>query len=596
MRLINVKTMKLEHFQGEHKPPYAILSHTWGHPESEVSFDDFEDLQKASLKDGFKKIDYLCKQAKLSNIAYAWADTACINKSSSSELSEAINSMFDWYSKAKVCYAYLSDVDTSSKSQITPAFNIALENPGSPITASFRESNWFKRGWTLQELIAPKHVRFFDVEWRHLGEKLSCIELLSSITGISSKVLSDPANTKLEMFATRMSWASNRTTTRPEDVAYCLLGLFGVHMPLLYGEGTKAFTRLQEELVRSSSPTSLMAWGAQSKVCIEANADLECPFPENHTVRPVFAEGPEYFKRLPHIEHLNSFTGVGRWAQTNRGTELRTLLVDENWFRESVSKDSGIGKRYDYGIVVLPFKYAKDPKSYAGFLICGNASLGIYNRIDYKGFPTVKVPARLARRAKPKEICLSSISIYHEWRSSPAYVSTDQFVFFEFKGFKVEAVTVRCCEWDEDDQSLRLFRAVPEEFQEALFKIADRIRPELSFYLLLSNSLILPAALPSPRPAEVWRFRRLTMEVVTDEYGKRLFTTGLHQQAALTEVRKKTIHLNDSTAVVTLEQNFVYWDKIHVVTVRTPSEEEMEMKRQLERAKNSVLQLGMETG
>ena len=117
--------------------------------------------------------------------------------------------MFDWYCKAEVCYAYLPDVNLSSD-QIKPSFNIALEDPDSPITVDFRQSRWFTRGWTLQELIAPKHVHFFDFQWRRLGEKLSCKELLSSIAGICSELLSDPAKVELELFSTRMSWTSNK--------------------------------------------------------------------------------------------------------------------------------------------------------------------------------------------------------------------------------------------------------------------------------------------------------------------------------------------------------------------------------------------------
>jgi hypothetical protein len=136
---------------------------------------------------------------------------------------------------------------------------------------------------------------------------------------------------------------------------------------------------------------------------------------------------------------------------------------------------------------------------------------------------------------------------------------------------------------------------VQEEFQEAIFKIVDRIRPESSFYLLLSNSLIPPGALPSPPPEEIWRFRRLTMGNATDEYGERLFKTGLHQQVMRTDEWKMTIHLNDLTAVITLEQHPVYWDRNHLLTIRTLSEEEKELQHQLDRVRNSVHTVGLDT-
>src|ERR1700712_3533185 len=153
MRLINVHTLKLEYFEGEKKPPYAILSHTWGSTEEEVSFIDFQDIAVSQNKSGFKKIAFLCNEARATGIHYAWADTCCIDKSSSSELLDAINSMFRWYSEANICYAYLSDVQ------------LAPDDDPDDLLASGRDdflkrSRWFTRGWTLQELIAPNTILF----------------------------------------------------------------------------------------------------------------------------------------------------------------------------------------------------------------------------------------------------------------------------------------------------------------------------------------------------------------------------------------------------------------------------------------------------
>jgi hypothetical protein len=177
---------------------------------------------------------------------YIWIDTCCIDKSSSAELSEAINSMFRWYQEAAVCYTYLSDGPPRKE--------------GDPWKegSKFRESRWFTRGWTLQELIAPKNMEFFSEVWSKLGSKSALLDLLSDITGIDKMVLQHRLFSDLGI-AKKMSWASNRTTTRVEDRAYSLLGLFDVNMPLLYGEGQKAFIRLQEEILKQTDDESLFA-------------------------------------------------------------------------------------------------------------------------------------------------------------------------------------------------------------------------------------------------------------------------------------------------------------------------------------------------
>lgn len=166
--------------------------------------------------------------------------SCCIDKTSTAELSESINSMFRWYQKAKICYAYLEDVDDVSE---------------------LGRSRWFTRGWTLQELIAPKDVSFYSTNWTFLGSKSDLRDNLAAITGISQDVLSGASESWHECIATRMRWAANRQTTCLEDMAYCLLGIFDVQMPLLYGEGKRAFTRLQQEIMRGSDDQSLFAWG-----------------------------------------------------------------------------------------------------------------------------------------------------------------------------------------------------------------------------------------------------------------------------------------------------------------------------------------------
>ncbi|OTB15097.1 hypothetical protein K445DRAFT_61431, partial [Daldinia sp. EC12] len=245
MRLLHVYNRKLEEFNGESIPPYAILSHTWG--KHEVTF---QDLSKWGHKilDGYTKIEGCCRRAAKDGLDYVWIDTCCIDKSSSAELSEGINSMFQWYKRSAVCYVYLSDV--------------SADDDPFEVSSEFRRSRWFTRGWTLQELLAPMELVFFDKVWNEI--RIGLLTLLSDITNIPKKAL-DTGDFSKFCAAARLAWAANRKTTRIEDVAYSLLGLLEVNMPLLYGEGEKAFLRLQEEIIKSRNDDSLLAWGYRFK-------------------------------------------------------------------------------------------------------------------------------------------------------------------------------------------------------------------------------------------------------------------------------------------------------------------------------------------
>ncbi|KAE9373726.1 HET-domain-containing protein, partial [Stipitochalara longipes BDJ] len=232
MRLINTSTLTLEMFFGEAVPTYAILSHRWN--DVEVSFQDLQD-GKCKKMAAYSKIKRCCAQARLEGWQYAWIDSCCIDKTSSAELSEAINSMYSWYNASEVCYVYLADV-----------------RGGETLLDDLRRSEWFTRGWTLQELLAPSCVVFFDKDWNDVGTKGSLEEIISDITGIS-----DFINFKRACVAQKMSWVARRKTTRVEDMAYCLLGLFDVNMPLLYGEGENSFRRLQLEILKTSDDESI---------------------------------------------------------------------------------------------------------------------------------------------------------------------------------------------------------------------------------------------------------------------------------------------------------------------------------------------------
>ncbi|KEF53604.1 uncharacterized protein A1O9_10579 [Exophiala aquamarina CBS 119918] len=248
MHLINVNTLKLEEFaDGINAPSYAILSHRW--EDEEVSYKDLR-RGRASQCKGYRKIQMCCKQAHEARLQYAWVDTCCIDKRSSSELSEAINSMFRWYQNATVCYAYLSDVNAPA------AADPSVRMPPSAIGKSL----WFTRGWTLQELIAPRELEFYDANWTCLGTRGYLQDAIAQATRIPVPILTGKDKPNKYPVAQRMSWAARRKTTRVEDVAYCLLGIFGVNMPLLYGEGERAFTRLQEEIIKRSDDETIFAW------------------------------------------------------------------------------------------------------------------------------------------------------------------------------------------------------------------------------------------------------------------------------------------------------------------------------------------------
>ncbi|KAH8883747.1 hypothetical protein GQ53DRAFT_597191, partial [Thozetella sp. PMI_491] len=219
-------------------PAYAVLSHTWG--DEEVTFKDMTD-GTAKDKQGYAKIRFCAEQAWRDGLPFCWVDTCCIDKTNSVELSEAINSMFRWYREAAKCYVYLADVSVPAP---------GMSNPSSepPWLSDFRNSRWFTRGWTLQELIAPVSVRFFTKEGMNLGNRTELEPHICKVTGIAVEVL---RGSPLSEFTTqeRMRWIEKRETTRQEDKAYAMLGIFGVQIPLIYGEGREnAFRRLLEEV------------------------------------------------------------------------------------------------------------------------------------------------------------------------------------------------------------------------------------------------------------------------------------------------------------------------------------------------------------
>ncbi|KAI5991689.1 hypothetical protein F5J12DRAFT_466648 [Pisolithus orientalis] len=270
---------------------YCILSHRWiaGHEVDYVQMMNLAKLDDAfeilNLH-GYQKILKACDVAD-GHFEYLWADTCCIDKRNSSELSEAINSMFRWYKNSTQCYTYLHDTS---------------DFPTQADSATFTNSNgwpeWFSRGWTLQELIAPAELHFFNRDWKEIGDKRNRATELEKITGVPARVLMDGLSSYSPSFAEVMSWAAERRTTLAEDEAYSLIGLLGVHMPMLYGEGKKAFQRLQLEFMRMSNDQSVFAWRANKAggTGAEESSDGGSTKEEMGWTSSVLADGPIAFR------------------------------------------------------------------------------------------------------------------------------------------------------------------------------------------------------------------------------------------------------------------------------------------------------------
>ena len=306
MRLINVATFlererliregkridrrtKVLEFGDDEVTEYAILSYRW--IEQEVDYSemvklakmDEEERREIRQRDGYRKILQSCEQAKKDGYKWLWVDTCCIDKRSSAELSEAINSMYRWYENSKVCYAYLHDLPDSSFPMV-PHVDIDDEE-------WIDWPEWFSRGWTLQEMIAPRDVQFFNKDWHPIGDKRVLARTLSYITGVPQRILKEGLSSHRPCVAQIMSWAANRTTTRVEDRAYSLMGLLDVNMPMLYGEGKKAFHRLQLEIIRTSNDHSIFAWGCRTMQAVRTGS--------------ILADDPSFFSDCNAMELMN---------------------------------------------------------------------------------------------------------------------------------------------------------------------------------------------------------------------------------------------------------------------------------------------------
>lgn len=314
MRLLNTRTGQFHWFDNPYEVRYATLSHVWSQ-EGEQSFEELLSIQQqdtiarraeptrsvnAVLEVASPKIRAACALAFADGFHYIWIDSCCINKSSSAELSEAINSMYTWYGSSTVCYAFLHDVDGNEDPYIG--------------RSTFRESRWFRRGWTLQELIAPSTVIFVSSAWRALGTKATFSGLIGEITHIDEEILLQSMPLSSVSVARRMSWASERVTSRKEDEAYCLMGIFDVHIPVLYGEGVRAFIRLQEEILKRIPDQSIFVWQRAGAGRIQS--DVEDRYFAEYGIHPrhdvLLSPTPALFSASGDVQAINPHLLVQR--------------------------------------------------------------------------------------------------------------------------------------------------------------------------------------------------------------------------------------------------------------------------------------------
>lgn len=401
IRLLHCKTLQFKVFHEAQVPRYAILSHTWGL--EEVTLQDMAN-SIATKKAGYIKITGTCRLALSHKIDYVWIDTCCIDKTDRSELAEAIRSMFRWYQNATVCYVYLSD----------------LTLPG---TEALQSCAWFTRGWTLQELLAPHNVDFYDRTWKPIGSKVQLATRLSEITLIPVSAVLGQEPLGHYSIAQRMSWASNRVTTHVEDTAYCLLGIFDVYILPIHGERERAFQRLQEEIVKRNFDLTVFAWlPAASR---PVTASVQKPLAHHNTLmayNPLFAYSPADFE----FSYLTTqFRNDDLdFEVTNRGLRITTSLTllpcsvtnDQRSASRSKAKSSedGGAQRYRY---VLPLGFSKNVDSYVGIWLKKIGS-DLYLRENMSSL--AQIPADMFRAIRTTESTVCYIHLNPDTLSSLA--------------------------------------------------------------------------------------------------------------------------------------------------------------------------------
>ncbi|KAF2266908.1 HET-domain-containing protein [Lojkania enalia] len=355
MWLLNTETLKLKEFYGTNLPSYAILSHTWS--DDEVQFYEGANIAiEAFQKLGrYQKILKFAHAAKAYGYEWVWMDTVCIDKRSSAELSEAINSMYHWYGAAELCIVYLSDVPPKS----------AVEDPQSDavLKEAFEKSRWFTRGWTLQELIASRKRVFLAEDWSMIPNDMwgpdKMYYVISCITGITVLVLRNSKKLNSICIAERMSWASRRETSRPEDLAYSLMGIFGVNMAVLYGEGLEnAFRRLQDEIMKKSFDQTIFAWRGP------------------YLSSGLLAHTPANFRDTPTLG-LWAPDYLAAYSMTNVGLQIRPFVLEKSSNCIYAALQCDICIAGSWKILCLPLRQIEDTYCTLNGMKCK-----AYRRID----------------------------------------------------------------------------------------------------------------------------------------------------------------------------------------------------------------------
>ncbi|RMZ43851.1 hypothetical protein CA14_004034 [Aspergillus flavus] len=449
MRLINVQTFALEEFFNEQVPPYAILSHTWGNDEDEVSFRDITERNTgdASWPVKFKGC---CERAEKDGFTHAWIDTCCIDKTNSVELGEAINSMFRWYSNASVCYVYFSDVTTDDRKQLP---------------SQISPSRWFQRGWTLQELLAPSRLLFFNSQWVDIGSKAQWAGLIETITGISRAFLLGRRPLSEASIAQRMSWASKRTTKRKEDIAYCLLGIFNIMMPMIYGEGDHAFIRLQREIIRETRDDSIFAWGLKSAGPVSTE-------PQEMISAGIFAPSPA------------SFIGSGHILSLERESKCRTAFgFDRGYIRGNFP----LYTRQD-GQLFAKLSCGPETKCVEGQIV----GIPLYHEAPGEEY-YIRPEGRYAQLLPDIEVVSFTPIIYikTERQRASSTTATNQSCFFIEDpinaGLKLIEVEPQDCWWKEDSQIVMENDTADKTIQRAWARFRHEREGSSDFLVLLES-------------------------------------------------------------------------------------------------------------
>ncbi|KAI0135379.1 hypothetical protein F4814DRAFT_437034 [Daldinia grandis] len=310
MWLLNTEKLTLEYMNEAQvkELSYAILSHTWG--SDEILFHELRGDQKALQgRTGWEKMARFCKTARTYGLGYAWMDTCCIDKHNSADLSEAINSTYKYYYDSAVCFIYLEDVyKYTDEASNSPG---GAEVPRSQLLARVRNTRWTTRGWTLHECIAPKQRCFLSSDWSEIQDGEDLLDALVESTRIDKDLLKDRDLLHNFCIAERMKWASGRQTTRIEDVAYCLMGIFKVNMPILYGEGANnAFKRLQREIMQSSFDMTIFVWYG------------------NYESSGLLAQSPSDFAETPPLSIWAPWD-ISPFSMTNLGVSIGLHIINE---------------------------------------------------------------------------------------------------------------------------------------------------------------------------------------------------------------------------------------------------------------------------